>query len=115
MKKFILFSLCTIMFLMTALCSPHNGGSLTHQGSERTQNAKMYQDAPSIIPLQAICVQQIQTTLSYKVVRTKNVNSTLFLRNFLVNGKTKPVIFKEEIRFFPIFYYTGETDLGKNK
>lgn len=105
MKKFIFFSLCLLSFLATAFCSPHNGDMRCHQGGERIKTAQMYQDVHSVIPLQAMVMQQLKLVQLPKLFLVKTVNSKLYYRNFFVNGKNKPVIFKEEIRFFPVFYY----------
>ena len=104
MKKFLLFQLCALAFLATALSSPHNGSTLARESESISANANIHNDTCIVIPLQAICAQSLQQKRGYtKFVLVKSVNSKLYFRNFYSYAKNKPVIFEKQILHTPVF------------
>ena len=104
MKKFLLFQLCAIAFLATALSSPHNGSSLVSASDSICADANLHNDTCIVVPLQAICAQSLQQKRgSTETVLVKSVNSKLYFRNFYSYVKNKPVIFAKQVLHTPVF------------
>ena len=103
MKKLILL-ICTLSFLATAQSSPHNGSTLVHRSENAVQDAQIHNATCIVIPLQAMGVQVLKLQGFTKHDTTlKNVNSTLYYRNFYAYIKNKPVIFAVKTVYLLIF------------
>lgn len=94
MKNRIFFLLSTLLFLSSGFSSPHNGKTGVDTSNDKIAATQIFEATNVVIPLQVIAPKVMQIHINSRFILQKNVNSTLYYRNFYAYLKSKPLLWK---------------------